>query len=148
MAKRMYVGVDNIARNVNKAYIGVNNIAKKVKKAYVGVGGKARLFYSYVPFEPTYYDNSLTFLYRHSKGGAVTNLNGDKIIIINNYYSTGDGQSPAEIININRVKTALTSGNGFSYMGFAASKNHAVFTGGYNGNNKGSDRYKNTRNSI
>lgn len=148
MAKRMYVGVNNIARDVNTAYIGVNNIAKKVKKAYVGVGGKARLFYSYVPSEPTYYDNSLPFLYIHSRGGAVTNLNGDKIIIINNFYATGDGQSPAEVININRVKTALTSGNGFSYIGFAASKNHAVFTGGYNSTNSGSARFTNTRNSI
>lgn len=133
MAKKMYVGVDNEARNVTVAYIGVNNIAKKVKKAYVGVGGKARLFYSGIPTEPIYYPSNLSFLYKHSRGGAVTNIEGNKIIAINNYYTTGDGKYIAEMINKDRIKTALENANGVSYIGFAASKNHAVFTCGYDG---------------
>lgn len=133
MAKKMYVGVDNVARTVNTAYVGVNNIAKKVKKAYIGVGGKARLFYASIPTEPIYYPKNLSFLYRHSRGGAVTNLEGNKIIAINNYYLTGDGRLVAEIINKNRIKTTLDNANGVSYIGFAASKGHAVFTCGYDG---------------
>lgn len=46
MAKKTYVGVNNIARNVSKMYVGVNGHAKKIKKAYVGVNGVARQFWS------------------------------------------------------------------------------------------------------
>lgn len=141
MAKKIYVGVDNLARSVNTAYIGVNNIAKKVKKAYVGVGGKARLFYSEQPTNPVYYKTGLEYMYEHSRGGAVTNTEGDKIIIIDDFYAIGDGHYKAEMINKNRVKTELKNSDGLSYIGFANSKNHAVFAGGYNPVNK---KYNNT----
>lgn len=36
MAKKAYVGVNNVARKVSKAYVGVNGVARKVKKIYVG----------------------------------------------------------------------------------------------------------------
>ena len=42
MAKKAYIGVDNIARKIKKGYIGVDNIARKIKKAYIGIGGVAR----------------------------------------------------------------------------------------------------------
>jgi len=45
MAKKTYVGVNNIARNVSKMYVGVNGVARRVKKAYVGVNGVARQCY-------------------------------------------------------------------------------------------------------
>ena len=45
MSKKIYTGVNGIARNVSKFYIGVNGVARKVKKAYVGVNGVARLFW-------------------------------------------------------------------------------------------------------
>lgn len=48
MAKKTYIGVNNVAREVKKMYIGVNGIAKKVTKAYIGdENGKARLVYQY-----------------------------------------------------------------------------------------------------
>ena len=54
MAKKLYVGVDNVAQRIKKAYIGVNGIAKKIKKIYIGdANNKARLFY--------YDDNALMF---------------------------------------------------------------------------------------
>lgn len=46
MAKKEYVGVNAIARNVKKQYVGVNGVARKVKKAYVGVNGVARQCFS------------------------------------------------------------------------------------------------------
>lgn len=46
MAKKMYVGVSDVARNVSKMYVGVNGVARKVAKAYVGVNGVARECYS------------------------------------------------------------------------------------------------------
>ena len=46
MGKKMYVGVDNVARKVKKQYIGVDGVARKVKKVYVGVDNVARLAWS------------------------------------------------------------------------------------------------------
>ena len=45
MSKKIYTGVNNIARNVSKFYVGVNGVARKVKKAYVGVNGVAQQFW-------------------------------------------------------------------------------------------------------
>lgn len=42
---KMYVGVNNIPKNVNKIYVGVNGVARKVVKGYVGVNGIARVFW-------------------------------------------------------------------------------------------------------
>lgn len=40
--KKIYLGVNGVARKVKKAYLGVNDTARKVKKAYLGVNGVAR----------------------------------------------------------------------------------------------------------
>lgn len=45
MAKKVYVGVDNVARKVKKMYIGVDGVARKIKKGYIGIGGVARPFF-------------------------------------------------------------------------------------------------------
>ena len=45
MAKKAYIGVDGVARNVTGIYIGVDGVARKVIKGYIGVDGVARLFY-------------------------------------------------------------------------------------------------------
>lgn len=42
MAKKAYIGVDNVARKVKRGYVGVDNIARRIRKAYIGVGGVAR----------------------------------------------------------------------------------------------------------
>ena len=41
MAKRTYIGVNNLTKLGKRFYIGVGNAAKKVKKMYIGVGGFA-----------------------------------------------------------------------------------------------------------
>ena len=46
MAKKLYIGVNGIAREVKKIYIGVNGVAREVKKGYIGIGGSAREFFS------------------------------------------------------------------------------------------------------
>ena len=53
MAKKIYVGVGDKARNVKALYVGVNNVARKVKKAYVGVNNIARLCWENGPIGPT-----------------------------------------------------------------------------------------------
>lgn len=45
MAKKAYVGVNGISKNVKNIYVGVNGVPKKVVKGYVGVNGVARLFW-------------------------------------------------------------------------------------------------------
>lgn len=45
MAKKTYIGVNGVARNVTGIYIGVDGVARKVIKGYIGVDGVARLFY-------------------------------------------------------------------------------------------------------
>ena len=45
MAKKAYVGVNNVARKTKQIYVGVNGVARKVKKGYIGVNGVAKLFF-------------------------------------------------------------------------------------------------------
>ena len=45
MAKKCYVGVNNLAQNCSNIYVGVNNVARKVVKGYVGVNGVAQQFW-------------------------------------------------------------------------------------------------------
>ena len=46
MPKKLYVGVDHVARKGKKMYVGADNLARKVKKGYIGVGGVARPFFA------------------------------------------------------------------------------------------------------
>ena len=46
MAKKTYIGVNGVAKNVKNVYIGINGVAKKIKKMYVGVNGVAKECYS------------------------------------------------------------------------------------------------------
>lgn len=46
MAKKMYMGVDGVARNIKKQYVGVSGVSRKVKNGYIGVNGVARQFFS------------------------------------------------------------------------------------------------------
>ena len=45
MTNKIYLGVNNQAKEVKKIYIGINGQAKKVKKGYIGVNGVSKLFY-------------------------------------------------------------------------------------------------------
>ena len=65
MAHETYIGVNNIAQNVNKIWIGDNGVAKKVKRGYIGdANGKARKFYSALYYWNRY---SLIIQYRWKK---------------------------------------------------------------------------------
>ena len=46
MAKKMYIGVNGVARKVKTPYVGVDGKARKVKAGYIGVNGVARQFYA------------------------------------------------------------------------------------------------------
>ena len=49
MAKKQYIGIGGVARQVKKQHIGVGGVARKIKKGYVGVSGVARPFFSGTP---------------------------------------------------------------------------------------------------
>lgn len=46
MAKKLYLGVNEVARKGKKMYFGVADVARKVKKGYIGIGGVARPFWT------------------------------------------------------------------------------------------------------
>ena len=75
MAKKTYVGVNNIARNVSKMYVGVNGVARRVKKAYVGVNGVARQFYRKIATSVTKISSGLDFSYGMDEAGTAQNEN-------------------------------------------------------------------------
>lgn len=89
MAKKMYIGVDNKARNVKKMYIGVDGVAKRIKKAYIGIGGKARPFLSSDPIE--YYGTKTLNNAKYSMG--TTTINNHIIFAGGRYHysSTSSG---------------------------------------------------------
>ena len=46
MAKKTYVGVDNVAQEVSKMYVGVGDVAREVTRMYIGVNGVAERVYN------------------------------------------------------------------------------------------------------
>lgn len=62
MARKVYIGNNNVARNVKKIYVGVNGVARKVKKGYIGdSSGKARLFYAAETYKWNRYNIKTTY---------------------------------------------------------------------------------------
>lgn len=43
------IGINDIARSIQRAYVGVDNKAREVKKVYVGIDNKAQLIYESLP---------------------------------------------------------------------------------------------------
>ena len=91
MAKKTYVGVNNIARNVSKMYVGVNGVARKVKKAYVGVNGVARQFYRKVATSVTKISGGLNFSYGMSE--AITAQNNDYVVFNGDSKTSASGSA-------------------------------------------------------
>ena len=58
MAKKVYVGIGDVARNVKAIYVGVNGVARRIVKGYVGVNGVARQFYEVLSYTPLNYIES------------------------------------------------------------------------------------------
>ena len=134
MAKKTYIGVDDIARRVKKIYIGGDNVAHIVKKAYIGVGGVARPFLSSDILE--YY-------------GAITGLNSGYQLAatsVGNYALFGGGYNGSNLSSVSAYDTSLTRTTPTSLSqarrGLAATSvgSYALFGGG-SGNIKVVDAY-------
>lgn len=84
MAKKMYVGVSDVARKVSKMYVGVNGVARKVTKAYVGVNGVAQQFYTALPKIVTWAGGT------DAEIVAMVQAADDGIINLADYWRVGD----------------------------------------------------------
>lgn len=82
--KPFYVGVNGLARTVNKFYVGVNGTARKVKKAYIGIDNIARLFYESTPEVGTVWELSPYTLPYSTYWNDVIYANGKFVAISSN----------------------------------------------------------------
>lgn len=130
MAKKLYVGVNGIARQVNNIYVGVNGVARKVIKGYVGVGGVARPFWTQ---EKISYYGTIDSLSRpgESTGATVGNY---ALFLGGATNSSLDVTATAYDLNLTKIAAPNSS-----YVGMGAGcglsiGNYAVFGGGKNGN--------------
>ena len=126
MAKKAYIGIDNIARKIKKGYVGIDSIARKVKKGYVGIGGVAR---------PCFGGGKLSYY------GAITSLSAARshfaATTIGNYALFGGGTdgtaySTVEAYDASLTRTFPTELSVARYT-FSATTvgNYALFCGGY-----------------
>lgn len=133
MAKKMYIGVSNVARKIKKQYLGVDGKARKVKKGYIGVGGVARPFFS---GEPAYY-GQITPLSIARSGLAATTV-GNYALFAGGavgYFGVSDasatGFETVDAYSANLTKTTAPS-LGVKRSGLTATTvgNYALFAGG------------------
>ena len=126
MPKKLYVGVDHVARKGKKMYVGVENLARKVKKGYIGVGGVARPFFA--GGELVYYGKAsdLSVARRYL---AATN--------VGNYALFGGGQTASDKSNVvdaynksltRSTATALSAVR--AYLAATTVGSYALFGGG------------------
>ena len=107
MAKKAYVGVNGIGKNVKKIYVGVNGVPKKVVKGYVGVNGVPKVFWdggSPAPIKELSFAIALRI---KDNSGGQTPPSGQR------YVDFSDA-----IIAPHTSPNAYPLRNGLSYMGF------------------------------
>lgn len=105
MAKKTYVGVNNVARNVGKMYVGVNGVARRVKKAYVGVNGVARQFYRKIATSVTKISSGLDFSYGMDEAGTAQNEN---YVLFNGNKRPQGATSTEHVLTVNAFDKNLT----------------------------------------
>lgn len=136
MAKKLYVGVNGIARQVNNMYVGVNGVARKVIKGYVGVGGVARPFWT--GGQPTYFGKAenlsvnRTNMTSNSIGNYVVFAGGGTVGY--GTYNTVDAYNNNLVHTIptplTTDRTNVMSGNTGNYILFAggSSREYGILT--------------------
>ena len=61
MAKKAYIGINDVARKAKKMYVGVAGVARQTKKGYIGINGVARLFF----------ENGFKVTIKHNDSGSM-----------------------------------------------------------------------------
>ena len=134
MAKKMYLGVDGIARKIKKGYIGVDGIARKVKKGYIGVGGMARLFWTGDGI--SYFGETTGILYTATKGSSfnMTAASNEEYLIMGTGYRPGgytDYNATSTVYAFNKSLTyAKTSLYRAENVAGLSTDDYAIFAGG------------------
>ena len=129
MAKKTYIGVNNVARQVKKVYIGVNGVARKVKKIYIGVANIARQVFG--GGELRYY-------------GTATSLSEARKYLAATSVGLFGGGFPGPLSTVDAYDTSLTrtSPTALSVVrgDLAATSvgNYALFGGGFYSSSEGS----------
>ncbi len=126
MPKKIYIGVDNVARQVKKIYVGIDGVARKVKKAYIGIGGVARPCWG--GGELTYY-GMITSLSNSRNQLAATSV-GNYALFIGGYGTT-ELMTTADAYDTSLTRTTPTN-LAFGRYRFAATSigDYALFGGG------------------
>ena len=112
MAKGVYIGVNNVARNVKKENIGINNVARNVESGYIGIGNVAKRFFG------------TNKLYLYKNGDECTSISGGWALQTNTFYQTkygGKNTSTKEADHLS-IKLARTNTESASYIGGFATK--------------------------
>ena len=124
MAKKAYIGINNVARKVSKIYLGIDNVARKVKKAYIGIGGIAR---------PWWGSETLSY-YGVVTGGNIPHFDGAATSVGN--YAVISGSSTTFAVSDSLTKSTagnyISSNGDYGLQGLAATTvgDYAIFGGG------------------
>lgn len=132
MAKKVYVGVNNVAKQVKKIYIGVDGVARKVKKAYVGIGGVARPFWGGGTAE--YYGTTTALSTVRQSLAATTVGNyalfgGGNLSYSNDEYYASESNA-VDIYDSSLVKSSKTLSSARYDLAATTVGNYALFGGG------------------
>ena len=126
MAKKLYIGVDGVARKVKKAYIGVDNVARKVKKMYLGVNGVARCIFS--GGELSYYGTA-TSLSQARSGLASTTV--ENYALFGGGHNSVGGFSTVDAYDTSLTRTTPTAlSQARTVLASTTVGNYALFGGG------------------
>lgn len=131
MAKKMYIGVDNVAKQVKKGYIGVEDKARKIKSGYYGVDGIARQFFS--GEKKVVYYGEITSLSNTVEQSAATHTL-DYALFAGGFSSAGGVKSNVDAYNSQLVKSVAPALITSVYMmGATNLQDRAIFYGGSTG---------------
>lgn len=137
MAKRIYIGVNGVARKAYKAYFGVNDVARKVRKAYIGIGGVARPFMASAEVGDLIRYGSVTDL-STPRGYMATGSTSAHAFFgaghVYDHYNTYKNYGFAVVDAYNSALTRITAtaltGEGGAYVGAYSESNYMLFFGG------------------
>ena len=136
MAKKVYIGVDDVARKVKKMYLGVDGKARKIKKGYIGIGGVARPFWT--GGELAYY-GTITALSVARENLSATSV-GDYALFGGGGYSDTTAKTTVDAYNKSLTRSTPTALSLARYcIGAASVGNYALFAGGQTSNNPSAD---------
>lgn len=119
----------SLAHNVNNIYIGVNNIAKQIVKGYVGIGGVARPFFDYNTIG---YYGAITPLSQKRQSLAATSNKSYALFGGGYYHLSKDAWPNVEAYDSTLVQTRAADLQLRRYNLTAGSiGDYALFIGGY-----------------